>query len=97
MGFDALPAGEEALARSVLSIADRLRSMDLNRLSRRIDGGLSIADRVYIACQKLAPQVPRLSDPASGDQWSIIASEYLAKGNDLDLLHTQVSELKAVL
>lgn len=82
MGFIAEPAGDTWADRAdqVERIADRLRSLGVDRLGRPDGHGVSIADEVHEACLALASaQVPRLADTASGDQWSVIATEYLAR------------------
>lgn len=85
---------------SIEQIADRLRLMELTRLSRIDADGLSIAEQVYQACCRLtARDVPRLSDAATGDQWMVIAREYLSdqQGQPTELLDEQVRVMKSVL
>jgi len=81
-------------------IADRLRLMELTRLSRTDAGGLSIAEQVYQSCCRLADRdVPRLSDAAAGDQWMVIAREYLSdhQGQSTELLDAHVRAVKSLL
>ncbi|MEI6364441.1 MAG: hypothetical protein WCO59_02020 [Actinomycetes bacterium] len=85
---------------SIEQIADRLRLMDLTRLSRTDAEGLSIAEHVYQSCCRLTDRdVPRLSDAAAGDQWMVIAREYLSdqQGQSTELLDEQVRAVKSLL
>ena len=85
---------------SIEQIADRLRLMELTRLSRSDAGGLSIAEQVYQACCRLTDRdVPRLSDTAAGDQWMVIAREHLSdqQGQSTELLDEQVRAVKSLL
>ena len=85
---------------SIEQIADRLRLMELTRLSRSDAGGLSIAEQVYQACCRLTDRdVPRLSDAAAGDQWMVIAREYLSdqQGQSTELLDEQARAVKSLL
>ena len=85
---------------SIEQIADRLRLMELTRLSRTDAGGLSIAEQVYQSCCRLADRdVPRLSDAAAGDQWMVIAREYLSdhQGQSTELLDEHVRVVKSLL
>ena len=85
---------------SIEQIADRLRLMDLTRLSRTDAEGLSIAEHVYQSCCRLTDRdVPRLSDAAAGDQWMVIAREYLSdqQGQSTELLDEQVRAMKSLL
>jgi len=78
-------------------IADRLRLMELTRLSRTDAGGLSIAEQVYQSCCRLADRdVPRLSDAAAG---MVIAREYLSdhQGQSTELLDAHVRAVKSLL
>lgn len=86
MGFITEPVGDPWADRAdhLERIADRLRSLGVDRLSRPDAEGVSIADEVHRACVALASastvaQVPRLADTASGDQWSVIAGAHLAQ------------------
>ena len=85
---------------SIEQIADRLRLMDLTRLSRPDAEGLSIAEHVYQSCCRLTDRdVPRLSDAAAGDQWMVIAREYLSdqQGQSTELLDEHVRAVKSLL
>ena len=85
---------------SIEQIADRLRLMELTRLSRTDAEGLSIAEHVYQSCCRLTDRdVPRLSDAAAGDQWMVIAREYLSdqQGQSTELLDEQVRAVKSLL
>ena len=85
---------------SIEQIADRLRLMELTRLSRSDAGGLSIAEQVYQACCRLTDRdVPRLSDAAAGDQWMVIARQHLSdqQGQSTELLDEQVRAVKSLL
>ncbi len=85
---------------SIEQIAERLRLMELNRLSRTDAEGLSIAEQVYQSCCRLTDRdVPRLSDAAAGDQWMVIAREYLSdhQGQPTELLDEQVRAVKSLL
>ena len=91
--------GEQQL-HSIEQIADRLRLMELTRLSRTDADGLSIAEQVYQSCCRLtARDVPRLSDTAAGDQWMVIAREHLSdhQGQSTELLDEQVRAVKSLL
>ena len=91
--------GEQQL-HSIEQIADRLRLMELTRLSRTDAEGLSIAEQVYQSCCRLTERdVPRLSDAAAGDQWMVIAREYLSdhQGQSTELLDKQVRAIKLLL
>jgi len=91
MGFVRGPSADpwQDRAEQVGRIADRLRSMGVDRLGRADDSGSTLADDVHTWCVALAaagataagrsvPAVPRLADSGSGDQWTVIATEYLA-------------------
>lgn len=85
---------------SIEQIADRLRLMQLSRLSRTDAEGLSIAEQVYQSCCRLTDRdVPRLSDAAAGDQWMVIAREHLNdhQGQSTELLDEQVRAVKSLL
>ena len=85
---------------SIEQIADRLRLMELTRLSRSDAGGLSIAEQVYQACCRLTDRdVPRLSDAAAGDQWMVIARQHLSdhQGQSTELLDEHVRAVKSLL
>lgn len=85
---------------SIEQIAERLRLMELNRLSRTDAEGLSIAEQVYQSCCRLTDRdVPRLSDAAAGDQWMVIAREHLSdhQGQQTELLDEQVRAVKSLL
>ena len=85
---------------SIEQIAERLRLMELNRLSRTDAEGLSIAEQVYQSCCRLTDRdVPRLSDAAAGDQWMVIAREHLGnhQGQSMELLDEQVRAVKSLL
>lgn len=85
---------------SIEQIAERLRLMELNRLSRTDAEGLSIAEQVYQSCCRLTDRdVPRLSDAAAGDQWMVIAREHLSdhQGQQTQLLDEQVRAVKSLL
>lgn len=85
---------------SIEQIAERLRLMELNRLSRTDAEGLSIAEQVYQSCCRLTDRdVPRLSDAAAGDQWMVIAREHLSdhQGQPTELLDEQVRAVKSLL
>ncbi len=85
---------------SIEQIAERVRLMELNRLSRTDAEGLSIAEQVYQSCCRLTDRdVPRLSDAAAGDQWMVIAREHLSdhQGQSTELLDEQVRAVKSLL
>jgi hypothetical protein len=85
---------------SIEQIADRLRLMELTRLSRTDAGGLSIAEQVYQSCCRLTDRdVPRLSDAAAGDQWMVIARQHLSdhQGQSTELLDAHVRAVKSLL
>lgn len=76
------------LSRQVERVADLLRSIGLDRLARPDGSGVSLADAVYSACVVLAAHAqqvsgqnavepPRLADLACGDQWTVIADEFI--------------------
>jgi len=101
------------LSRQVERVADRLRSIGLDRLARPDNAGVSLADEVHSACvvlaahaQKLsvsdAVEPPRLADLGSGDQWTVIASEFIAIASrqvpadaaGAELIETQLRDLR---
>jgi hypothetical protein len=91
MGFLDQPSADpwDARVEQVGRVADRLRSLGVERLGQHDDTGTTIADDVHHWCEVLVaersrgaatpvPEVPRLADTASGDQWAVIANEYIA-------------------